>query len=598
MFSFHLAPWQVEILDAPYDPEVASVVGMLASQTSGKTETINNMVGHTIDVDPCPMLVIQPTLDMGETWSKDRLATMLRDTPRLRGKVKDPRARDAENKILHKRFPAGAITIAGANAPQGLASRPIRKVLFDEVDRYPASAGTEGDPIALAEKRTESFPDAVTIKFSTPTLKGISRIESEFDLSDKRFWFVTHKPCGHEFHFKWAHVKWSESDKKDAWIECPNCQQKILDDERQEMVRAGKWKATAPFDGIRGYHLNGIYCLFRPKKPHKNRLSQMVAEFLKAKHGGTEKLKVWTNTFLAETWEDPSGEKPSWETLFDRREDYGGEDQNNPIIPADAFLLLCVVDVQADRLEMEVTAYGMDDEVWGIETRQLWGNPQRLEVWKQLDEYLNKVYTHESGAKLRIVQTVIDNGDGKTSKAVNSFVRPRQVQKVWAVKGSSTPNAPILATAKLSKKSRVQQFTVGTDTAKSTIYARLNILEPGARYMHFPKGFGYDAEYFKQLTAESVRTEYRKGIPVRTWKKDRERNESLDKRVYAMANYEILNPNMAAVAANFQKQLPKPKEYQLKDAQEKKPETKPVQTVTRPSFRKQFRPRESGGWRR
>ena len=597
MFSFHLAPWQAEMLDAPYDPEVASVVGMLSSQTSGKTETINNIVGHTIDVDPCPTLVVQPTVDMGETWSKDRLSTMLRDTPRLRGKVKDPRSRDAENKILHKRFPAGAITIVGANAPQGLASRPIRKVLFDEIDRYPVSAGTEGDPIALAEKRTESFPDAVTIKFSTPTLKGLSRIEEEFENSDKRYWFVTHKSCNHEFHLKWAHVKWNEADKKGAWIECPSCQKKILDDERQDMVRAGKWKATAPFDGIRGYHLNGIYCLFRPKKPHKNRLSQMVAEFLKAKHGGTEKLKVWTNTFLAETWEDPSGEKPSWETLFDRREDYGGTDDKNPIIPDGAVLLLCSVDVQADRLEIEVTGHGLDDEVWGIESRQVWGNPQKPETWKPIDDLLEKTYVHESGALLKIIQMVVDNGDGKTSQAVNRFVKARQVRRVWAVKGSSTPNAPIVATAKLSKKSRIQQFTVGTDTAKATIYARLNILEPGARYMHFPKGFGYDAEYFKQLTAESVRTEYRKGIPIRVWKKDRERNESLDKRVYAMANYEILNPNMASVAASIGRAATKVKSYDLKPAEEKpEPKKTEVKPTRETSFRRNYSGR--GGWRK
>jgi phage terminase large subunit GpA-like protein len=259
---------------------------MMASQTSGKTETINNMVGKDIDIDPCPMLVIQPTLDMGETWSKDRLATMLRDTPALRGKVKDPKSRDSGNKILSKRFPGGHITIAGANAPSGLASRPIRKVYFDEVDRYPASAGTEGDPIALAENEPRAFPTPSSSRRRRPTL-GISRIEKSFDQSDKRYWFVVFPCCGHETNLRWEMIKWVDNDPKTAWLECPHCRAKHDDADRRLMVLKGRWKATAPFrNGIRGYHLNGIYVLFDPKKPYKTRLEQMVAAFIEANATG------------------------------------------------------------------------------------------------------------------------------------------------------------------------------------------------------------------------------------------------------------------------------------------------------------------------
>lgn len=570
-FSFDDAPWQIEPMDAPDDPEVASVVLMWASQTAGKTETVNNIVGHTIDVDPCPILVIQPTLELGETWSKDRLATMLRDTPRLRGKVKDAKTRDSGNKILYKRFPGGHITIAGANSPASLASRPIRKVLFDEVDRFPASAGNEGDPIALAEKRTESFPDAVTIKVSTPTLKGLSRIEKEFEKSDKRYWFCPCPKCGFYQTLKWCQVKWGD-DPDNPWYECenPECQAHLTDADRRRMIRRGEWRATAPFTGIRGYHLNGIYALFPPKKPFKNRLQQMVAAFLEAKAGGLETLKVWTNTFLAETWEDPTGEKPDWEALFDRREDYGGDDPKNPIIPAKVGLLVAAVDVQRNRLEYEVIGYGLDEETWGIERGQIYGNPHQDDVWSALDELLDKTYTHENGAKLRIATMAIDISDGQTAIPVARYVRPRQVRRVWAVKGSSTPNAPITSTARRGKKVKVPVFMVGTDTAKATIYARLNILDPGPRYMHWPKGFGYDSEYFKQLTAESVRTEWRKGVPVRVWRKERDRNEALDIRVYALAVVEILNPNMKKLMEYAQKDAEQPasRDYVLKPAED------------------------------
>jgi phage terminase large subunit GpA-like protein len=147
------APYQKALLDAltpnsPYE----RVVFMSSSQV-GKTECLNSFVGYVIDQDPGPVLVVQPRVEDGESWSKDRLAPMLRDTPCLRGKVADVRSRDSNNRILHKRFQGGSITIAGANSPAGLAMRPIRYVLLDEVDRYPPSAGTEGDPPAPRARR-------------------------------------------------------------------------------------------------------------------------------------------------------------------------------------------------------------------------------------------------------------------------------------------------------------------------------------------------------------------------------------------------------------------------------------------------------------
>jgi phage terminase large subunit GpA-like protein len=192
-FSFDRAPWQREIMDAGEDPSVSAVVCMMASQVSGKTETFLNILGFTIDCDPCPMLWVEPNeKPMGEAFAKERLAAMLRDTPRLRGKVADARARDSGSTTLFKAFPGGDLAIVGANAPSGLASRPRRKLFFNEVDRFPFSSGGEGDPMALAARRTGTYEDAVEYKNSTPTVKGQSRIEREFEKSDKRHWF---SPC-------------------------------------------------------------------------------------------------------------------------------------------------------------------------------------------------------------------------------------------------------------------------------------------------------------------------------------------------------------------------------------------------------------------
>ena len=172
------APYQREIMDAIGDPHIPKVVIKSAAQI-GKTDIILNAIGYYMKYAPAPIMNMQPTLDMGQTFSKDRLAPMLRDTPVLRDLV-DTKSRYAGNTILKKNFPGGHITIVGANSPASLASRPIKVLLADEVDRYPGSAGTEGDPLLLAQKRQTTFWDKKTVVVSTPGNKGVSRIAKEY----------------------------------------------------------------------------------------------------------------------------------------------------------------------------------------------------------------------------------------------------------------------------------------------------------------------------------------------------------------------------------------------------------------------------------
>jgi phage terminase large subunit GpA-like protein len=227
------------VMDAVSDHSVHTVVVVSSAQV-GKTETLSNIIGFHVAQDPAPMLLLQPTLEMGEAYSKDRLAPMVRDTPALKGTIKDPRSRDSGNTLLHKVFPGGHITIAGANSPASLASRPIRIVLADEVDRYPPSAGTEGDPVSLARKRSTTFWNRKTILTSTPTVKGISRIEAEWEISDKRRFHVTCTDCDHAQHLKWAQVKWPEGRPQEAAYVCEECGSIWEDAKRWTMLRKGK----------------------------------------------------------------------------------------------------------------------------------------------------------------------------------------------------------------------------------------------------------------------------------------------------------------------------------------------------------------------
>lgn len=519
-------------MDAVSDPSVNTIVVMSAAQV-GKTEFINNIVGYHIHQDPAPMLLLQPTLEMGQAWSKDRLAPMLRDTPALQGLVKDARARDSGNTLLHKTFPGGHITIAGANSPASLASRPIRVVLCDEVDRYPTSAGTEGDPISLAAKRAATFWNRKKIYVSTPTIAGESRIEDAWQESDQRRFYVPCPHCDEEQTLQWSQVQWPKDDPDSAGYCCEHCGVIWSDAERWLAIRRGHWIATKPANGIAGFHLSEIYSPW-------SRLGEIAKAFLSAKRGGTEQIKTWVNTALGETWED-EGEQVDGDNLLARREEYDAD------VPEGAQVLVSGVDVQDDRLEVEVMGAAEGEETWNVDLRVIWGDPSTQQPWDDLAGLLDVTWRHESGADLHIAAMGIDSGY-RTSE-VYSFCKRYSSRRVFALKGMAGVGRPIVSAPNKKRNGRepgkFPLFTVGVDEAKALVYSRLRQSEPGPGYCHFPTA--RDQEYFAQLTAEKQVTKYRRGFPYREWVKMRPRNEALDLRVYALAALRILNPAWTGV---------------------------------------------------
>jgi len=538
------APHQRQMQEAPLDPNVQCTVFLGASQIMGKTEVIGNVVGYHIHHAPTSQIVMYPTIEAAEKWSKKKFTPMIDASPCFDGLIRPARSRDSGNTILVKEFMGGSLFAIGANSATGLRAASGEMLIGDEIDS--AEETKEGDPVELLFKRGESYPTCIKILSSTPTFPG-APIDAWFKLSDQRYWFVPCVKCGHRQTFKWKNVLWPPNEPQKTTYLCEKCAAALSDKDRLEMYFNGEWQPTAPFKGIAGFHLNMIYCPWPHQRGYTGRLHQMAVEHLRAVKKGRAAVKVWVNTGLAETFIDEVEAKPSWEVLFNRREDYGLEDEK-PLLPAQVCLLTSAVDVQHDRLEVEVVGRGQEGETWGIEYRQIMGNVQLPSTWTALDDLLDRTFAHPSGASLRVATMCIDISDGQTSDAVKRFIKPRQARRVWAVKGSSTPNAPLIATAKIQKKSRIQIFTVGTDTAKATLYARLNILQHGPRFMHFPKGRGYDEAYFQGLVSESCRTEYKRGVQCRVWKKDRERNEPLDIRAYDLAGEEILNPNYKKLA--------------------------------------------------
>jgi len=486
------AEYQRGVMDACSDPAVREVVFMCAAQL-GKSECLNNTIGYYMDYDPCPILLMQPTLDLAMAYSKDRItAGLLKSTPSLRDKVKDSKVKDSGNTHLHKVFPGGALSLVGSNSPSSLASRPIRVVLCDEVDRYSVSAGEEGDPISLAKRRTATFWNRKIILVSTPTSKGASRIETAYEESDQRRYFVPCHDCETEQTLKWSQVHWDNEDHRSARYICEHCGSIWTDSDRNKAVSRGRWVATRPFIGVAGFHLNALYSPWAV-------LADAVEEFLAARKDPM-RLKTFVNTFLGETWEE-RGDQVDDYAISKRKESY-------PAMPEEVVLLTAGVDVQDDRLEVEIVGWGAGEESWQIDYHIIYGDPSAPRLWAQLDEILLKTYDHPTGEDMIIRATCVDSG-GHHTRAVYNYAKTRAGHRVFAIKGVGGEGKPIIGRASRNNVGKVPLYAVGVDTAKELHYSRLRIEEPGPGYCHFQAK--RDDEYFRQLTAEKMVTTYHKG---------------------------------------------------------------------------------------
>lgn len=525
------APFQKEPMESLTDDSVMVTVLQWASRL-GKTEILNNLYGYVIDHDPCHVLVVYPTLDSAKKWSKEMFAPMLSSTAALSGKVADPRSRDSGNTILAKRFPGGQIAAIGSNSPSGFRQIQAPVVSCDEIDAM--EAGTEGDPIDLALRRSDNYTRSVQVLSSTPTVKHFSRVESWLERSDYRKWFVPCRACGHSFVLMWEHIDFSKKGTiENPVIVCPECGETHNDEQRVAMVKAGHWEATKPFHGIRGYWLNGMNTTFPAKKGFNgNKMYQMVWEFLEAKKKGPDSLQTWTNTFAAETYEE-EGHKIEANTLLTRRESYTPD-----LLPEGGLLITCGADVHDDRIECETIIWGEEEESWGVEYVTLYGDIEHPHVWSLLDKHFSKSYYHPRYGHLQPMQCFIDSGHRQD--LVLPWTLQRAGRGIYACKGLSTRGVkqPPVCEDRPSTKNdyKAPQYMVGVNEAKRVIYDRIQVNPPGPRTCHLPKGSGYDATWAEQLVAEVRRTKHSYGMPYSVFENPEGKpNHSLDCRVYAYA---------------------------------------------------------------
>lgn len=518
-------PFLAEIMDVLSASHSAKrVVFMKSAQTAG-TEAGLNWVGWCMATQKTSLLAVQPTLDMAERWSKQRLASMIEDSPVLRKLIAPARSRDSGNTTLLKEWPGGVLVIAGANSASGLRSMPAKYIFLDEVDAYPLELEGEGDPVKLAEARATTYTRRKVFMVSTPTIASLSRINKEWLQSDKRRYHVPCPHCGHFQYLVWDNLKWLDGQPESAAYCCQECGALIEEHHKSVMLSRGTWIAEYPERETVGFHISGLYT------PPGLGLTwrELVMEFEEAQRDPV-RMRTFMNVRLGECFEDPH-EKLDWETLKNRAQEY-----ELRVAPKGCLLVTAGVDVQGNRLVALTLGHGRNDVKWVLDYVELPGDPSRPEVWAALDAHMAQPIINACGNVLRISSYAVDCGH--LYDDVQNYVRQRRSKGVIAVKGASTYGKAVISRPSKADftwrgkpiKGGAEIWMLGVDTAKHMLFARMasdNKHTPDDHLVRFSNQLP-DA-FFMGVTAEVFDPAKRKFVKLRR------ENEPLDTLVYAMA---------------------------------------------------------------
>ena len=554
------------------------VVIMKGSQMAG-TEILLNWQGSNIAQNPGPAMLMFPTVDTGKRWSKQRLKPMIESTACLRDKIQDSRARDSGNEIMMKEYPGGFLSIVGSVSPAGLRGMAARDIACDDFDGFAMDAGGEGDPAELISNRQATFADAKTLLISTPTEKGFSNIERAYEKTDQRKYFVPCVNCGEYEVLTWAQIKWPQGEPEKAYCECLHCGFHLQNFHKNEMLAKGEWRPTAVSQrvGWVGYHLPSLY------SPHGwESWGDIATMFVNAKDV-PEKLQVVVNTKFAETFEDQAGEQVDSTGLLKRREAYTPD-----AMPDGVVVLTAAVDVQDDRVEVQIDGWGRDFEYWNLSVTRILGDPSvpfvrdpkpdTHTVWNDLEVLLAAPWVHPRFGELKVSATCVDTGGHHTLNAYQ-FCRESKNHRVWAIKGKEGKRPAWPRRPSRSNKGRVNLYLLGIDTIKDSIFAGLKVQVPGPSYRHY--SMDRDQEYFDQLCSERRRTKHVRGFAIRYWYlPGGQRNEALDLSVYsngALHGLIASGLNLNKRATKLDEQFPQPVEVR------KEKPAAPVPVVSRPA---------------
>jgi phage terminase large subunit GpA-like protein len=516
-------PWppQREVLDAMGDPLIERVTVMKSARV-GYTKGLMAALGSLAVNTPCSVILLVPTDDDARGMAVDEVEPSFAETPALEGLLMTGRL-DGRNTLTMKSFPGGSLKILAAKAPRNLRRHDAKALLIDEVDAMTVTP--EGDPVRLCEKRTLAHPDRKIICGSTPTIKGLSRIEKFYAQSDARVYETPCPECAAFSEIVWEQINWTEGHPETAEWCCPNCGSLIAEKHKFGMVSRGRWRATRPdVKGHAGFHLTALTSMLA-----KASWAELAAEWEQAQAAGPEDIQVFVNTVLGRPYEMSEEARTTPDALYERRDDYGPAE-----LPEGVLLITAFADVQADRFEVQFWGWGRDDEVWVIDHAKIACDPTDTRSWDHLDAAFGRRFRHPLGRELGVESAGVDSG--YLSQLVYDYARRAQAayRPVYATKGVAGAGRPIWAESKLKVRGGAKIFLVGVDDAKTMLYQRLARREPGPGFVHFPGHL--ERDYFRQLVSERVSISYRAGLAHREWVlMPGHRNEALDTAVGCMA---------------------------------------------------------------
>lgn len=513
----------------------------------GASEVGNCWIGYLVDQAPGPIMMVQPTVELAKRYSKQRIDALFDESELMRSKVRTARSRDSGNTILLKEFDGGLLIMTGANSAVGLRSMPVRYLFLDEIDAYPGDVEAEGDPVALAEARTRTFSfRAKKFMASTPLIKGMSRISREYERSDQRKFFVPCPLCAEMQQLEFARLRWAPGKPATVQYQCKSCEGTFGEHHKTDMLAGGEWRTTSQaldLDPLtHGYHLNALY------SPVGWLSWAEIAKQWEEAVSDADARKTFINTVLGEEWEEEAAEVPDWQRLYQRREEWPQQ-----TVPERGLFLTAGADVQGDRIEIDVWAWGRSLESWLVEHIIINGDPGRTEIWPLMTDLLGRTWEHSTGARMALQHLAIDTG--YATQSVYQWARSQDKHTVLPVRGVGTYDriVPVAGPTKVEVKQDGQRlkrglglWTISVSFFKKELYKQLGAEKPTdeqlATGFSFPAGFVHlpdtiSDEWIKQLVAEQqVIIRSRHGFNARTeWRQLRPRNEALDARVYARA---------------------------------------------------------------
>jgi phage terminase large subunit GpA-like protein len=566
-FDVDVTPFNREPLDVVCgsDPAVTSVAMMKSSQV-GYSELLNNAVARSIHLDPSEMILVQPTIDRAEEYSKERVHPMLKSCEVLAELTGETGEKKSKNTIDLKQFPGGFLAIIGANSPSALASRPVRRVFIDEYDRFKPSAGGpdgEGNPRKLLDARMITFFNRMLVMGGTPVHLGSSATAAAYEDSDQRLYYVPCPRCSELIKFSRSDLVMDPQDDNYGLMRCEACAGLIEDHEKHEMIKdvpmggLARWVRTKPEASPEkaGFFIWSAYSPF---------LSFLdICENWNNAKGDVEEERVSCNTIFGLPYEHKTVNIAP-ETLMGTRENY-----TPTTVPNDVVLVTVGADAQNDRFELEAVGWGADEESWSLDYQTIDADPATHAARQELEDYLTEtVFVREDGNRLPIRAAFIDSGGHRTDDVYN-FTRGKANRHIYACKGSSVSAQPVFIRLSYQKKARLKIAMVGTDTAKESIYSRLGNPAETRGQMHFP--LTRSLSYFEQLISEERKIRYVKGTAVVSYEKKKAdkaqgkkgavRNEPLDCRVYALAALRSLPLRLKNLVSRNERAR---REYQLK----------------------------------